>query len=455
MTASATTLVRRVVPEGLSGLTSNNTSVLVGSMVVTNTLRFAANLVLTRLLVPEAFGVMLVITSVSYIAVLFSETGVAPYLIRTPGAARRRVLDVLWTVQVLRGALLTVLLFACAPLIADALGKPEAMLPLQVASVTLFLDGLRSLRPMVVRREGYERKNALVEMSTYLATLPILLGLALWLESYWALVISMIVGQVITTAASYLLYRNTTQRFAWDGKVIASLWRFMRFILASSMITAIVMQFDKIFVAGAFTLREAGLYAMAWNLALVADTISVSYFHRVYFPEASARLRSERPSPSAFYDPMRFVRPLIVFASAGGVTFGVAFFDIAFDPDYITSGAYFSVLAIKPLLASYAHASGNFLTATGRTRPTFVSNVIRLVYLPAAAILGYQHFGVFGLLWAVALIDLLPAAYQYVAVARLGVVRLRSELPALLAIPAGLASGALMTEAWQVAAPLF
>lgn len=445
MNVSRLAPLRRLNPKTLM---ADNASVLVVTMIARNFLRFFSNAALTRLLAPEAFGLMLVVSTVHFIIAVLSETGINAFLIRTPHATTPRYLNVLWTIAALRGAAITTVIFVFAPQLAMLMGTPEAIWALRIACLSFFLQGIKSLSPIVTRREGVERKNALIDLGIAGLQFPITLAFAFILESYWALVIGMLVSSLMNTAASYLLYPSLSIKPALDKSIFKELWAFSRFIVGSSMITVVVVQFDKVFVTNALPLATVGLYAMAWTVASVADKFTMTFFRTVYMPDVAAAQRRGEREPDAYYHSMRFIRPLAIFACAGGVTFGHAFFDIVFDERYAQAGTFFAVLAIKPLISAYSHSSENYLVSCGNTRSKFVSDIQRLGWLPLAAFFGFQQFGIFGILGAVALIDLFPALYQHGLLARRGVLRPTRELPALMAIPAGAAAGAAMSAAW-------
>ena len=420
---------------------SNNVAALAMTQAGSAALRFGGNLVLTRLLAPEAFGVMLVVTSVAYILTMLTETGVSPFIIRAEGGDDPRRLDTLWTVSVLRGALTMTLVIIGAPLFAHAIGKPEVALPLQVASVMLLIQGCRSVAPYVALRRHEAAKNAWIELGGQVVSLPVTVGLVWATGSYWGLVFGTVLGSVVTTVATYLFYEESSRRFALDRGVFGELWRFSRFIAASSLTTVVVMQFDKMFVIASFSLAGAGLYAIASNFAMIPNLFADAYYSRVYMPLVSERLRREAPSAALFYRPMRFVRPLVVFACAGGVTFGATFVELIFPASYAEAGAFLSVLVIRPLLGALCKPTGMLLVSNQMARERFYGDCLRVLWVVAASLLGWHYYGVWGLLWAVALTELLPTIYQYAVVARLGVVRLRDEADVAVAVALGAGAG--------------
>src|SRR5688572_13860724 len=69
-------------------------------------LRLASNLILTRLLFPEAFGVMAILLLILQSLNLFSDIGIQQSLILHPLGVERRFCNTAWTLQIVRGVCL-------------------------------------------------------------------------------------------------------------------------------------------------------------------------------------------------------------------------------------------------------------------------------------------------------------------------------------------------------------
>ena len=83
-----------------------------GGYVATQVLRLGSNLILTRILFPEAFGLMALVAVILQGLTMFSDVGVSPSIMQSKRGDDQQFLDTAWTIQVIRGTLLW--LFACA-----------------------------------------------------------------------------------------------------------------------------------------------------------------------------------------------------------------------------------------------------------------------------------------------------------------------------------------------------
>ncbi|GAB1360936.1 hypothetical protein MASR1M32_01720 [Rhodobacter sp.] len=88
---------------GLMARALRGSALTAGSYAVTQALRLASNLILTRLLFPEAFGLMALVSVVLVGLQMFSDTGIGPAISRSPRGDEPAFLDTAWTVNVARG----------------------------------------------------------------------------------------------------------------------------------------------------------------------------------------------------------------------------------------------------------------------------------------------------------------------------------------------------------------
>ena len=76
---------------------------IVAGFVLGQALRFAGNLVMTRLLVPEMFGVMALATMVMYGLALFSDLGLRQAIVQSRRGREAAFLNTAWALQIARG----------------------------------------------------------------------------------------------------------------------------------------------------------------------------------------------------------------------------------------------------------------------------------------------------------------------------------------------------------------
>src|SRR5689334_3575159 len=107
-------------------------------------LRLASNLVLAHLLVPRAFGLVAITTMVATALSMLSDTGMWLSIVRKGDKLDRDWLDQLWSLHVIRGAGLTIVAAAVAPLLAIAYNEPILGALIAVSCATFVIGGFEN-----------------------------------------------------------------------------------------------------------------------------------------------------------------------------------------------------------------------------------------------------------------------------------------------------------------------
>ncbi|HEY8977081.1 MAG TPA: oligosaccharide flippase family protein, partial [Burkholderiaceae bacterium] len=98
--------------ETLSARTLRSGSWTIVGNLAGQALRFGSNLVLTRLLFPEAFGLMAIAQAILTAARLFSDVGLMQGAVRSARGHEQRYLDTIWTLDILKGSLIVLVMTA-------------------------------------------------------------------------------------------------------------------------------------------------------------------------------------------------------------------------------------------------------------------------------------------------------------------------------------------------------
>lgn len=122
------------------------------SQGITRGLEFIRTIILARILAPNDFGLMgIAFLSISVLQT-FSQTGISAALIQKKDNTSEH-LNAAWTIQLIRGIVLFLLLFLFAPLIAHFFNTPKAKLIIQVIAVGQLFYGLTNIGIVYFQKE--------------------------------------------------------------------------------------------------------------------------------------------------------------------------------------------------------------------------------------------------------------------------------------------------------------
>lgn len=398
----------------------NGVLVVVATALTLNAIRVLSTIVLTRLLDSSAFGVVGIIASVTTIFAMVSDIGLHSFVIRHASGIDPKLLDEVWTIRLMRSTCLAVAAFALSGPIAAYVGKPIQP-AIAVASLIFLLDGASSLSFATAIRNRQVLRVSVTDVASTVVQVSYSIVAALILHSYWALVSAILVGNLAKAVLSYALFPGSRRRLSFSRARAAEVWQFSRFITASSILTVLLGQTDKVVLSRLFPLSLFGLYSIAANLALAPIAFTYPYATRVLFP-IYAKTHRETPQDfrRVYYATKRLPSLLFTFAVGGLVGGAPILIAILYQPRYMPAAQYVSLLSIGSMLALGNVVANEALIAVGRMWTTTAINIVRITWLAIAAPTLYHFFGTLGVVIAVAGIEAPALIGSWVFQARAG-----------------------------------
>lgn len=428
----------------LAALVMRDTNIVVASVILSNLLRALSSVVLTRLLVPEVFGMSGIIASVSFTAAMLSDLGFQAFVVRHEDGDRPRFLDTVWTIALARSVLLTVALFALAWPIANFFSKPELAPMIQWSSLIFVIEGFASLTLLTAIRQRLILRLSLLELTVMVVQILVSILLAWLWRDVWSVLVALVVGSICKNLLSYAMFPDSRRRFAMDPTYARDLWRFARYVTGSSIITLLLLQCDKLVLARIMSLEDFGLYILAGNLASAPIAFTSAYASRVLYPGYAELWRQKTGDLRAqFYD-RRWLASLIYMIAAGGLIGSAPLIiTILYDHRYADTAIYLQLLAIMPFFALASYSGNETLTATGRIATTFQANVAKLAWLAAAAPIAYLTMGQLALVAVIGMMEIPSVLFKWVQMHRIGMLDLGKEMLFLGAGIGGIAAGTI------------
>jgi O-antigen/teichoic acid export membrane protein len=410
--------------------------------------RFAGNLVLTRLLFPEAFGVMAVVNVFMEGLGLFSDVGIGPSIIQNPEGAEPRFLNTAFTIQAMRGAALWAA--ACAgawPMASFYPHMPELRLLIPAAGATAFLEGFNSTKLFSAHRRLELKRVMLVELAGTSIGLGCMVIAALVHPSVWALVLGGLSKSASIMLLSHLALRGERNRFAWDARCRGALFRFGRWIFFSTMLGFVAGKADQLVFAKMIPEDRMGVYYVTVTL-LAVPTFGLSHvIGTVLFPFYS-RLREASEELGPWYAKSRVPGMMVgAWAMAGLIAGGPTVIRLLYDPRYASAGWMLQALAVGSWFVLLESTNGVVLLARGEAHFTAAGSLAKVIGMGVLIPLGYHLAGFPGAVVGLSASELGRYTVSTAAARAAGLKGLRQDLALSLGIVASAAAGHLATRA--------
>jgi O-antigen/teichoic acid export membrane protein len=409
--------------------------------VGTQAWRLISHIVLTRLLVPEAFGLIGIVQVVMMALTLLSDMGLQSSVIHDRRGNERRFLDTVWTVSVLRGFVMWLATCVLALPLARFFEMPGLILLLPITALSAIVRGFASTSILTASRNLNNRWYVQVELGSQIIGTTITVLLAMWLRSAVALAWGWVATAGVFTVWSYCRRDVQLNRFCWDREIAASLSRFGRWALASGALTVWQQRGDRLALGKIITAGELGTYVVGSNLALLPMTVFLRLNNSVSQP-VYARVRGLPASVARAK--IRRLRWGIVATHSLALSLLVVFaqplVDWMYNAEYHRAGWYCALVSLACLVRVGTDMGPVFL-AHGDSWSHFKLMCIRTITMVLAMIVGYlvgSQWGVpgNGLLYGIIASPLLAYPYQAAMYQRINV--WLPEIDMLALVPAGL-----------------
>jgi lipopolysaccharide exporter len=432
----------------------SGTFILAGTAVATVVFRLGSNLILTRLLSPEIFGFVAIVISVSVVLTLITDMGFHAFVVRHPRGEEREFLDTVWTVRVIRSAILVVLILLAAPWLASLYGRPETTPAILVLAFVFALDGVSSLGVISATRQERAGFVSIFDFVMTVLTTCILVAVVIVIRSEWGFLLGFVLGAAVRAVASYTAFPGSFRRLSLDRGAAKELVAFAWIVVPSSIITLALTQWDKVVFPRFLDLGEFGLYMVALGIVGAITSFTIAYTHRIVYPALARLSRDDPEGLIADYYQLRLYVTAALALSIGMVAGASGIIvQVLFDDRYLGVAWYLGVLVFAPAFQYNVGCAEAYLVAVGKISWVLTFNVLRLVHVIFFGSIGYYFIGITGLLLAMATMDVPAMVVGWELLRRAKALRLWHEASflALLAFGFGLGYVADLTAKWLIA----
>ncbi len=373
----------------------------------------------------------------------FTITGFDQALVQRKGDIKGH-LNAAWTVSVLRGLVLAVLMLLAAPLVGEFFDTPAAAMLIRALGLVMVLSGLKNVGVIYLDRELQFRQRFVYLSLPTLIDFVVSLVAVLILRSVWALVIGRVARELALVIGSYLAHPYRP-RFQPDWQRARELFRFGAWIFWSSILVYLMFNLDDIVVGRVLSATDLGLYQMAFTISALITTQVTTVVADVAFPVFSMLQSDLDRLRGAFAKALQLVA-VVAFPFAAGLWFvGPTAIEMFLGPNWLPLLAAFNGLMIWGLVRSVSGITDPLFNSMGKP---YVNTFIWLTTVGMVAILIYPMtvtWGIAGAAWATVIASI-PFVAGLVIAGRL-LATPWFEIPRIVTIPAvgaGLMIGVLI-----------
>lgn len=248
--------------------------------------QFIVSIVLARMLAPDVYGVVALITIFITILQVFIDNGLGNALIQKKDADELDFSTVFYT-NVVFCVVLYLLLFFCAPLLADFYNNEELIPLIRVLGVTILVSGLKNVQQAYVSRKLMFRKFFFATLAGTLGAAFVGIVLAYKGAGAWALVAQQLFNVVVDTIVLWAIVKwRPTKQFSFSRLKV--LFGFGWKLLMSAMIETVYSNVRQLIIGKMYSEESLAFYNRGKQFpSLIMGNINTS-IDSVLFPSMSS-----------------------------------------------------------------------------------------------------------------------------------------------------------------------
>lgn len=346
-----------------------------------------STMVLARLLVPEAFGAIAIITVLITFAEIFTDAGFQKYLIQHDFKNKSELINntnVAFISNLVLSVLLCCLIIVFRDWIAKSLGNDGLSVAIGVACLSIPLSAFSSIQTALFKRDFDFKTLFFIRIVNLLTPLIITIPLAILYRNYWAIIFGTLASKLIN--AVYLTLKSSWKpKVFYDFKILVQMLSFTSWTILESVLIWLSSYIGILIVGLKLNAFYLGLYQTSMTLVVQILTIGVSAITPVLFSTLS-RLQDDE---NEFKRILLFFQGIValLIIPLGFILFSFQNFVIQFflGNQWIEAGGFVGLLGLTTAFTViYSHLNSEVFRAKGKPRLSiFVQLIFLLFFIPS------------------------------------------------------------------------
>ncbi len=338
---------------------------------------FVISVVLARLIMPDQFGMVAMLTVFTAVAGVFIDSGFSTALVRKNDRTQADCSTVYWF-NIVISVVCYLILFACAPLIARFYGMPELSAILRVSALGLVIGSLAGVHRTLLNAELDFK--ALTKFNLLGVVLSGIIGIILAYLDFkvWALVYQGLSMNVITTICVWY-------KVKWRPSMIVSrqsLREFFGFgskLLASGLLDTVYSNIYSIVIGKVYKAADLAFYNRASSLTAMTSTMPTGILQSVTYPTLCKLQEDDEALKQGYRRTLR-LSAFVIFPLCLGVG-AVAFplINTLYTETWIYAATLLSIIVFSRMWYPIHAINLNYLIVKGRSDLFFKLEVIKKI----------------------------------------------------------------------------
>lgn len=352
------------------------------------------NMILARIVSPEAFGVVATVTMVMSFADMFTDAGFQKYLVQHDFKDEKdkfKNSNVAFWTNFIVSIILWIFIILFREKIAILVGNPGLGNVIAVACVQLLLTSFSSIQMALYRRDFDFKTLFLVRMVTIFVPLLVTIPLGFLGFSYWALIIGNIVTQILN-AIILTVKSKWKPYFFYNIKILKEMISFSIWSLIEAMSIWFTTWVDVFIISSALNQYYLGIYKTSTTMVNAIMSLITASIIPVFF-SALSRLQDDNDKFNEMYLNTQRIVSILVFPLGVGI---YLYSDLAtrvmLGSGWEESSYVIGIWALtSAIMIVFGNLNSEVYRAKGKPKLSFLAQVLHLIVLVPVCIISSKY----------------------------------------------------------------
>lgn len=364
----------------------------------TRLLSFLRTAVLARLLTPLQFGLFGIASLVLSLLEILTETGINIFLIQEDENVDR-YLDTAWMVSIIRGIIISALLFAFARPISKFFNSPDSYSLILLIALTPFLRGFINPAMVKFKKDLEFGKEFITRFMIFLVDASVAISFALYFRTPSSLVCGILAGVIVEVFISHV-FITPRPRLGFNQAVFKKVIGRGKWFTVNGIFNFLFQQGDDAVVGKVMDASNLGVYQNAYKISTFPITEVGQIFHQVSFP-VFVKIEGDRKRLlKAFMKVVGVVSVLVI-------PFGIVLFLfpqkvilLVLGPNWLEGTKALKILAVYGVLRAITYLSNPIFLATKKQNYTTAVTFVALLGMGISIVPLVKSYGILGAAWS-------------------------------------------------------
>ena len=348
------------------------------------------NIVLARLLAPEAFGAVATITMVITFAEIFTDAGFQKYIVQHEFDSEESLnesTNVAFITNLSVSVLLVAIIVIFRNQIANLVGSPELGSAISVASFVIILVAFSSIQMARFKRDLDFKTLFFVRIGSSLIPLLVTVPLAFALRNFWALVIGNIAVNLFNAVALTVKSKWKPKPF-YSFVIFKKMFSFTAWTMLESVLIWLTLNIDIFIVGNALSNYYLGIYKTSMTTVNSYMGIITASIVPVMFSTLSRYQNDDDNFRLTFWKFQKYMSILIIPMSVGIFVFSELVTDILLGPQWSEASGFVGMWGLMSgFTILFSNLASEVYRSKGNPKLSMLSQAIHIAFLVPAVLL--------------------------------------------------------------------